>query len=858
MDKTVPPDVGLLWKQKRRGLPWILAVLQSIVAGSLPLLTFPGAARADDGFPLAVPGKPSPGIFVLSSSVEGSKTGTAELREAVNDLAYHLATMTGQKFAIRPVDSRTEVSGPAIIVGRLAEEFGITPDPTPERNAIRVASTATHVFLVGETPSATSNAIYDFLRQLGCDWVMPGKIGEIIPWKAEEILPPSDRQSRPSFAGRNLWYRGDRTLCSERDRREFAEWRRRSRLDAAGESPTLGEGHYWDRLIQMHAEEFARNPEMLALVREPSGRPVRKGPQVESTHPQVAVLFAEDIRQTFRKNGWPKDRPVSFPIGPADGLDFSESAETLSVADGRYDPLTGHRDMTDACVLLGNQILANLGNEYPNVRLGFYNYSVHGDYPQTVTPNPRIDQIFAPISYGRQLGPLSPNSKTWPLYRRIVEQWSSLARKQGNKLAYRGYNWNLAENLLPYSKLQIYGEEIPWYHRMGFISVRIEATKAWAVNGPSDYLLASLLWDCHQDWRSVLRTYCERSFGAGAEAMEKYLLRLTDVQTASGQEAGSFHAIPLIFDQNFVRVSRQDVEQAVDSARRPEEKERARAFLSPLTALEDFLDFHQACVSLDFARARVRFDKIRRDWQSAHDRNSQWVAQEAPGYLETFFGGFLEEGARYSSAPYRIALPLPDQLATQFDPLDRGEEMGFASPWLNDKNFLRTQTWGSTWDAQGLASLRAGSVWYRFRFQPPSRKPHESLGLFVGGVEDEITVWLNGRRVDGPRQGFCVPFVFDLTKELAATKDNVLVLRVHRRSAVNEIGLGGILRPCFLFVGPPILQPPTSAPPAKVLPGGGHLPIPAPSQGSDVSAAPPSENGNMRFRPLHPAPHQAS
>lgn len=70
---------------------------------------------------------------------------------------------------------------------------------------------------------------------------------------------------------------------------------------------------------------------------------------------------------------------------------------------------------------------------------------------------------------------------------------------------------------------------------------------------------------------------------------------------------------------------------------------------------------------------------------------------------------------------------------------------------------------------------------------------------------------------------FSKPFVFDLTEAtlFGSGQKNLLAIKVVRNSLINEIGLGGLLRPSFLFTGPRVENPvDTNAPQQRVLPGG--------------------------------------
>ena len=128
------------------------------------------------------------------------------------------------------------------------------------------------------------------------------------------------------------------------------------------------------------------------------------------------------------------------------------------------------------------------------------------------TPDKRIVIVVADISYSRYHSVKDLNSKTRTYYKGILDQWGKLHRKQGNPLFFRGYSFNLAETILPYTKLKIWGEDIPYYKKLGVIGIYNENFSAWSVLAPSDYLEAELTWNVNQDWRQVLKTLLQKCF----------------------------------------------------------------------------------------------------------------------------------------------------------------------------------------------------------------------------------------------------------------------------------------------------------------------------------------------------------
>lgn len=749
----------------------MLRLLLTVVA----LLLMPAACSAQG---MTTQGGPIERVYVSPGAGE-------PVRTAIEELDYHLKKVGGRALSVVETDDPMRVKGPAIVLGELAVRMGAEPQKTSEsKEGFRLLTRGDLLLIGGESDAGTLFGTYEVLRRLGFDWVMPGDIGEVAPPPGPLALPGFDESQAPDFAMRRLWYRGGRHWVTQADRARFEVWLRRQKAGDYRPVAAQTAGHAWPRFIDRHKAEFEADPTLYALRRNPDGSLSRRGPQLEAADPLIARMWAQDIREQFAKKGWPRDKTVGFPIGPADGGGYSVSPEALAAGSGAIDPVTGERDQTDLVVRLGNAILEELGDDYPNVYLGFYVYGDHGGFPRRYRPNPRIAAIFAPINASRYHSLIDPLSRTQAHYRAVVDAWSTLHRQQGNPLLFRGYNWNLAENMLPYTKLRIWGEELPYYRKAGVSGLNVEATKAWGVNGPADWLFMRLAWDASQDWRALLDDYAQKSFGDGAEPMKRYLLRLADTQREAGQEAGSYHAIPLIFDRAFVTAARADLAEARRRARTPEQKTRIGYFEPSVELLGDYLDYYEAANRFDFPAALKAYEAMQATWKAAYAENPDIAAKEAPEYLERFIGPFARQAAAYTSGRYRLVQPLPDQLETAF-----GEQPGAWRP---------TKTYSSTWDAQRLLG---DTVWYRWRFEAGTRP----LYLFLGAFNDEATVFVNGRPIGSSGRRFSRPAVFDLTVALRPG-ENELTVRVVRNQSLNELGVGGLFRPSFLFTGeaPPV------------------------------------------------------
>ncbi len=743
-----------------------------------------------------------------------------KLEAAIADFAWHVERMSGAKLEVVLTDDPDAVAEPALVVGTLAGRLGAEVPPSRWKEGCRLLVRGGKALVHGETPQASTYGLYALLTAQGCDWVMPGKLGEIIPHCSTVAVPESDASVVPAFGLRRFWYRGGPDIVTPEQRAELDLWCMRQRFGIAEELEEYGIGHMWDQFIARHQDEFQKYPEMLALVQQPDGSMKRTGPQIETTNPRVLELLAEDVRRTFKERNWPKDKAVTLPIGPADGAGYSVSPESLAANSGRHDPMAGDDDVSDLVAKLANDLLERIGGEFPNLSLGYFIYSVHADFPARYTPHPKIYPIFAPITYSRLHATTDENSFSRSFYRTILERWAALGKAQGNRFIIYEYNWNLADNMLPFTRLRMVGEDIPLYHRLGFAGVTIEATKAWALNGAHDYVLAKLLWNPSLDWKSLLHDYCTKAFGRGAPALERYYLRLVETQHGAGQEAGSYYSAPLIFDESYVAAARRDMAGALAQNLGADERVRVEAVSYTVETLAQYLAWHQALCRFDFSAAEMAYNEMLEGWKREHGVNPQLVAGEVPGYLAALMEASTTEGKKYSSAPYRIACRISDELPTCLDPTSNGVRMNLQGERINDAGWMRTRTFSSTWAAQGLGLYREGAVWYRFRFALPRECAGQPIGLFLGGFEDEALVWINGKPAGGSGIRFANPAVFDLTDGVRPEGENLLAIQVLRNSYLNENFLGGLLRPSFVFAGPRITPETPGAPVYRVLPGG--------------------------------------
>ncbi|MHC4887425.1 MAG: DUF4838 domain-containing protein, partial [Planctomycetota bacterium] len=642
----------------------VLAVLSSLV--------FTSGCQAGDSVQLVSNGKAAAKIYIsgplkaeklkrnavlaLSEEDRLAKILFPPIRQdMVDELNHHLKAMSGAALEVVVTDDPKAVKAPAVVLGDLAVKMGVkSAHTTFNRETCRLVTQKGMVLIGGESPVGTRNGVYDLLRGLGCDWIMPGAEGEIIPQLKTVTLSKMDENLTPDFVVRAPWYSGGGAIVKKEDLASFARWKIRMKsttplYGALLHPKWIQGGHYWHGVLRKYRKAFKDDPTMLALVKMRDGTYKRGHAQLESTSPKVIDLIVKDIEDMFAKNKWPSDKTVSISVGPNDGGGYSVSPESLAVSSGRMDPLLGDYDQTDLLVKYTNDILERLAPKYPNLYLGWYLYSVHGDYPERYKPHPKLAINLADITQSRYHATTDRFSRSRSYLRNTLSQWHRLYKEQGNVMWYYGYNWNLAENLMPYTKVRIYGQDIAYYKSIGIMGHNQESDKAWSILGPHNHLLARLSWDTSLDWQKELSDYCRKAFGEGGPAMAEYFKIVDHQQTHSGVEAGSYAAIPHVLGRDFVAKARALFAKAGTAAKGEMDRKRVLYFSKPVDMLELFLDYTEAGAALDFAKVTASYDAMLKLWDEVNAMNGELFSRyPRKWYHKAFLGSFAKLGLKHS------------------------------------------------------------------------------------------------------------------------------------------------------------------------------------------------------------------
>jgi hypothetical protein len=180
---------------------------------------------------------------------------------------------------------------------------------------------------------------------------------------------------------------------------------------------------------------------------------------------------------------------------------------------GETYPILSDRLMTWAAAV-GEAV----SESHPDKYLVMLAYSVYRKPPKKTHVPPNV--IIQPNIHSQ--GFLTPERKSTD--EAILREWSQFVPSLGIYEYMEQQMWTgLPKNYYP----QL-ADMLQRYYTIGTRFFETQAGKGFAVNGMNYYVLAKMLWDVTQDYREILRDYCQSGFGEGWKEVEAYFHLLAD------------------------------------------------------------------------------------------------------------------------------------------------------------------------------------------------------------------------------------------------------------------------------------------------------------------------------------------
>lgn len=727
-----------------------------------------GVTLVDDGRPVAR-------IYVHPEDAPETIKGAQELGRYLNE-------MSGATLPLEMADDPKQIESDqtTIVIGKLARDLGLAMTKTSRAaDGFRYRVNERRVLIIGESPQGELHAVFDLLERLGCGWYAPGKVGEVIPRIKTIALPDGlDHTAVSDSINRRFWYGGKGTPDAA-----TAAWLVRNKA----EHQVGSWNHAWHGLVPPK-EYFESHPEYFS-----QNRGQRTTKQLCTTNPDTLRTAAEHLIK--KMDG---EAAMVFAAGPNDGGNLCECERCAKLdTPGYFEPTSGKPSCADRVFGFASQLAALTAPKHPSKDVGVLVYSEYSRPPrQFERLHQNVFPMIAPIRRCRFHGPGNPNCPSSCLLDEEIAAWGKLS----DKLGFYVYNYNLADTLVPLSKISYFRRlqsavrradprELAWI---------FETIDSWSAHAPHLYLSVRLAWNSRVDIDAEMERYYDQFYAEASVPMRRYWQRIDAAYETTPAHTGSQYGLHRIWTSDLLK----DCQADIDEAKRLARSERVQAAVAMaeagLQCAQLFIRLWNHIGECDFTTAaQVQNDLKAQVTRMTEHTEPNWVHERyAYGYYSRFIGLTVDAGAAALADGGVRIVQLPDEWRLQTDAQQVGTEQGWWRKSYDDTAWRRFRIFSRTWDDQDLSNYQ-GEAWYRTTFELPQTLPDGDLRLWFGGFDYNIEVYLNERRLGG-WMGFARPAEFtDIGKHLRPGTNHIAV-RVSSGD-LGELGTGGLLMPVMIY-----------------------------------------------------------
>ncbi len=709
------------------------------------------------------------------------------LRASVKDLSRCLKKMSGLEVEIIAGSKSAGEGRIPILVGEFAHEaFGPPGKTYPYRQGFRVVVSEKAIGLLGESDLATSYAVYEVLDRLGCRWFMPSEMGEVIPELKTVALPAMDFSSTPGTYYRGIWQADE-------------DYKRRNRMGGMVLAASHALGSY------LKKKDLKDHQDWRAIV---NGKPARE--RLKWSRPEVAEAIANKIFEYREKMGI-----TSASLSPEDGFGFDESEDPKIDADD-FDPVHNRISITDRLMVICNRVAKRVTKKYPDMLFGVIAYVYYGRAPVREKLHPNIVPVIAPITYTR-CHPITddrdPNNKA---LRNAIIGWGKAARMTGMYW----FGWNLAEMTAPNPMITKWSTDISFLLKNGCKFFQPETSSTFESTLHALYLGPKLAFNPALDPKAIVDDINSRFYDEAAEQMAAYWEYVDRIWVDTPEFSGAGFGHARRFTPERMKKMRELMNKAKRAARTPQVKARIGLADESLFLLEQYMKMRW---DLNDGRwARLHYDAERwigRTHAMAERHRAQyafstrqygaggiWGSNDGVDNFVSLTKATYDDASRVAGH-YEIltAKPLREWRA-RADMKKEGEAKGWAKPGFDDSSWKTTDVGSETWSTMGYHNY-FGRMWYRTKVTIAAARDGKRTYFWLGSTDGSTKVFINGKPVPyvdlkGKKRetfdGFCRPASFNITGLFLPDKENTITLRCDR-TALNEIGTGGLLNPAALY-----------------------------------------------------------
>jgi hypothetical protein len=716
-------------------------------------------------------GRPAATLVLPAEPTQAEET-------AALDLQAYLQQMSG---AYLPV-ARGEIPerGNRVFMGAVAGyEY---PDDVPAgRAGFTLRTDGRDIFIRGEDDFATLYGACELMEKLGVRWVLPGRIGEVVPEMATVVVPKLDETQRPDFAMRWIGR---------------SEWSYRNKCNGSARSLPRGfnvqPGIYHSQYRFMSTKQyFAEHPDWFALI--DGERCDHKDAKPCTTNPEV-------IRQTAANMAAMLDADPTIDmvsLAYTDGSYYCQCPNCVALDEPG---VPKDQSMSRRTLIFYNAVADELMKTHPEAKILAGAYHVYNRPPADpdLKAHPALSLVLCHYTTYCNLHPV--NDPTCPpnvAYDKLLRDWQRLIP---NVYFYEYYYTDGWRNF-PGPLVHAIRSDIPYFRELGCGGLYTQYGLVWN-HFLNYYIAGKLLWDADADVDALLADLYEKFFGPAREPMARYYTALIDAIGGSKEHMCLCslvgHDPRLIFTEELMADLREWLTQAQALAA---DDRMVTARLRKVAASQEYAERFIEYLNLrDVALAEPPGQKRHElavqaleAIESLHDEiaadRRKWEGISGPG---SYHWRYDLRSARKLAEPPPLPvgeklrdLPLKWRFALDPEGVGVGEEW-FAADF-DDAGWAELNV-GQYWEAQGHADYD-GIAWYRLAVELTEADLAEPLLIGFEGVDAEAWVYLNGREI-GRHDGWDEPFAVRVPADVGlAGAENLIAVRVFDSS--NNGGIYG-------------------------------------------------------------------
>ncbi|MCA1808010.1 MAG: DUF4838 domain-containing protein [Kiritimatiellia bacterium] len=401
----------------------------------------------------------------------------------------------------------------------------------------------------------TANAVYTFLQDyLGVRWLWPGELGEDIVESPTIAVAHGEYRYHPTIRGRASFLVFS-TLLQNSGYGISRDWSRRQRLQLDSMDVYMGHAfkYWWERFHETHPEFFALQPDGTR-----SGFPGAHVAKICQSNPAVWKQWLQDVEAQLKGN----PNMTVFNAAPNDGYnqgncvcddcrawDSPDAALRQFIWAGLVEP---HPALSDREVTFINHLGRLLKERYPDrdYYVSTLAYGHTRPAPQKAVPADNVVIVNAANMFWGLKAKDKDSLEEEP-YAKHYADWGRLTRNH----VWRPNTGNPAgwQNGLPDVPFARTMESFKFAVENNCIGIGVDSVwEQWANQGLLYYLMAQMIWNPAQDWRSVMDDYCRRGFGPAVGEIKSYWLLLEEVRNRLVDEfSSSKDHYAEVYDQSF-------------------------------------------------------------------------------------------------------------------------------------------------------------------------------------------------------------------------------------------------------------------------------------------------------------------